>query len=362
MQVFPLSICNIDLLIFDRIQLIKQGRCGCIYKVREKRTNKYFVAKTLEFAGCDDGTKEKNINHEIEILMSVNNPTLIKIYGFSRFSFQNSPNITLIMDRYEKGSLHDVLDLLHKSLLDINYTETTRQKLLIGISWGMKYLHDRGIIHRDLSTNNILIDDNYQPVITDFGLSKFSNPKDPFNQSFYGGTIQYTAPEVLQFKPYDSKADVYSFGIIMHEIVIDLEAYPDLHENPKEFNEKVVKENYRPQFTLPIKKSLKNIITQCWSPDPAKRPTFNEIFEKVSDIKSMINKDENGCFIDGINDIDDIQDYIESITAVKDPIIEYDKNLRKIRKQNSKLSQNLIKKCSQALKWKITYFFKKCFY
>lgn len=241
MQAFPLSICNIDLSNFDRIQLIKKCGCGCIYKVREKRTKKYFIAKTLEFTGCDDETKEKNINHEIEIIMSVNNPTLIKIYGFSRFSFQNRPNVTLIMDRYEKGSLHDVLDLLRRSMLDINYTETTRQKLLIGISWGMKYLHDRGIIHRDLSTNNILIDENYQPVITDFGLSKFYIPKDPFNQSFYAGTIQYTAPEVLQFKPYDSKADVYSFGIIMYEIVTNLEAYPELKDqmiNPDEFKKK----------------------------------------------------------------------------------------------------------------------------
>lgn len=111
---------------------------------------------------------------------------------------------------------------------------------------------------------------------------------------------------------------------------------------------KIVNENYRPQFKQPIKKSLENIITRCLSPDPAKRPTFNEIFEKVSDIKSIINKDENGCFLDGINankdeNVDDIQDYIESITSVNDPIIEIDKYLTKISKQNSKLSQNLIK-------------------
>lgn len=197
MQAFPLSICNIDLSNFVRLRQIKQGGCGCIYLVREKRTKKYFVAKTLEFNDCDEETKEKNINREIEIMMSVNNPTIIKIYGFSKFSFQNNPKVTLIMDRYEKGSLHDVLDQLRKSLLTIDYTQATRQKLLIGISWGMKCLHKRGIIHRDLSTNNILIDDDYQPVITDFGLSKFSNTKDPFNQSFYGGTTQYTAPEIL---------------------------------------------------------------------------------------------------------------------------------------------------------------------
>lgn len=164
-----------------------------------------------------------------------------------------------------------------KGLSDSKYDNTTRQKILIGIARGMIYLHKNYIIHRDLKPGNILLDDDFNPHITDFGLSKVHVTGRSQNQTQALGTSIYMAPEVIEGTGYNWKADVYSYGILMYEVITDTIPYP-LFQNHKmsifQFNNKVVKENYRPEFKGPIKEALQKLIEECWSPDVNKRPTF----------------------------------------------------------------------------------------
>lgn len=111
------------------------------------------------------------IDREIGIMMTINHPTLIKIYGNT--DFDDEPNVTIIMELAKKGSLADLIKKVQLAQAPIEYTNTLRQIILIGIARGMKYLHDRNIIHRDLSTHNVLIGDYFYPIITDFGMSKY---------------------------------------------------------------------------------------------------------------------------------------------------------------------------------------------
>lgn len=90
----------------------------------------------------------------------------------------------------------------------------------------MKYLHDQSIIHRDLKAGNILLDENYHPFLTDFGMSKIFSIRHSYSQSQFGGTIPYQAPEIFKNARYDRKVDVYAFGILVYEIINDSFAYP----------------------------------------------------------------------------------------------------------------------------------------
>ena len=188
------------------------------------------------------------------------------------------------MDYFENGSLMDLIIKDSKGLLPSNFTNTQKQIILVGISLGMMILHSRHIIHRDLKSDNILLDKNYQPKITDFGLSKIYDPSCSMKQSKSNcGTLPYMAPEVINGNEFNTKADVYSFGILMYEVVGGCVAYHDEIStlSPFKFQENVLK-GHRPKFNFPIKKGLKTMIKKCWSHNPEERPTFCEIFNKLS--------------------------------------------------------------------------------
>ena len=189
------------------------------------------------------------------------------------------------MELAKRGSLAEAILKSKKSTADIDYDNTAKQIILVGIARGMMYLYQHHIIHRDLKPDNILLDQYLHPLITDFGLSKIYDPGYSISQSQTCGTSIYMAPEIISGNRYSGKADVYSFGILMYEVITELVPYPLFQEKGKltiyQFNEKVIKENYRPQFTFSIKPSLKNLVERCWSKDPNERPTFEEIFKKL---------------------------------------------------------------------------------
>lgn len=334
---------EIDIKKFNKGKRIKKGGCGVVYSAQDKETGKLYAAKVIDCCDSEQQCKD-SIIREIEILSYVNHPTIIKFHGFSLKDFFDENNVTILMNLATNGSLADLLSKLRNNYTIRNFTNTTRQIILVGVARGMEYLHDRNIIHRDLKTANILLDDNFHPIITDFGMSKVFEFGHSMNQSQFTGTLNYMAPEVIQGPSFDRKADVYSFGIIMYEIITYLNPYPDLLNDQIskfEFTRKVTEENYRPTFNTSIKKPLQNLIEQCWSRDPKDRPTFKEIFQKLA------NDENNDYCIDDVN-IDELKSYIDSITQVNDRIEELLKTIKTIEKEkceykseNNKLKNDL---------------------
>ena len=211
MLAFPFSYDQINIEDFNICHLLNSGAFGYVYLV-EDHTSKKYAAKVIDSNNIDP----KMIIREIGILISVKHPTIVKCFGYSLVDFYSRPNTTIFMEHAENGSLADVLKEIRKTPEHHGCDNTKCQIILIGISRAMKYLHDRNIIHRDLKPGNILLDISFNPKITDFGLSKQFDFGHSFSQSeFEIGTLIYMAPEVIECIPYDRKADVYSFGIVM---------------------------------------------------------------------------------------------------------------------------------------------------
>jgi len=175
------------------------------------------------------------------------------------------------------GSLWDVL---HHAALTLNF----QQKLLIAvdIAEAMCFLHERGIIHRDLKSGNILVKftNPISSKLSDFGLSRIIDHQAKMTGNI--GTVAWMAPEVLQNKKYTERADCYSFGIILWELVTS--ALPFREIPPFKLPKKVIK-GHRPPITkdrfADIPKWYVDLILKCWFHNPHRRPTFEVILKTL---------------------------------------------------------------------------------
>lgn len=297
---------KINLSNFKVITKLKSGSYGSVYTVLDQKTFQQYAAKVL-YTDDDKIQYQKLINREVGIMMRVQHPTFIKLLGYSLIDFDGQNNVTIIMELATGGSLADIIKKPKEYQASVNYDNTTRQIILVGVARGMMYLHQHNVIHRDLKPDNVLLDGDLRPHITDFGLSKFFQTGHSKTQSQACGTPIYKAPEIITSgNKYDTKADVYAFGILMYEVLTEQPPYT-LYANGQltefQLNEKVVNEDYRPEFTVPIKQSHKQLIEQCWAKDPNQRPTFEEIFNKLG-----FNRDINAKF-DLFKETTDADDY-----------------------------------------------------
>nr|CAD1823957.1 unnamed protein product [Ananas comosus var. bracteatus] len=147
-------------------------------------------------------------------------------------------------------------------------------QLALDLARGLSYLHSKKIVHRDVKTENMLLDKSRTVKIADFGVARVeaSNPHDMTGET---GTLGYMAPEVLNGSAYNRKCDVYSFGICLWEIYCCDMPYPDLSFS--EITSAVVRQNLRPEIPRCCPSSLANVMKKCWDANPDKRPEMADV-------------------------------------------------------------------------------------
>jgi len=226
----------------------------------------------------------RDFRRECAVMTKIRHPNLLLLIGLT---VDPDENRVLIVTELMKCS---VFDLLHKREGSIPFS--LRMKFAVDASLGMNFLHnsDPPIIHLDLKTENLLVDENDVVKVADFGLAKVKGTKELTGSA---GTPAYMAPEILQSKPYDLSADVYSFGIVLNELVTQEKPYINAT-----FGKGIpgllklvtyVTEGGRPPLPARIHPQLKQMIEKCWSSNPRGRPTFNQIIS--SDLDKIIIDD-----------------------------------------------------------------------
>ncbi|KAK8888046.1 hypothetical protein M9Y10_039106 [Tritrichomonas musculus] len=177
-------------------------------------------------------------------------------------------------------------DSLYNALRDdpkkLNLTPTDLTTIAFGIADGMKFLHSKGITHRDLKSQNILIDENKLPVICDFGSSRKATSSQPLKTAECG-TTNYMAPEFIKAEAYTNSVDVYSYGMILWEMLT--KKLPFENSQPHQIIYSVLIEHKRPTIPAGAPEALASLIKSCWSDDSDERPSFSEI------LKHLVNGD-----------------------------------------------------------------------
>ena len=142
--------------------------------------------------------------------------------------FENSEYYYIVLD-YMAGS--DLFDYLQ--IRDFNLGEDRVRELTYQLALGIKYLHNYGIVHRDLKLENIMMTDTTEqsvPKLVDFGLAKMIGPNEKASEPF--GTLGYVAPEILEKKPYTFSCDLWSLGCIVYALLCS--SLPFDHDSQKE--------------------------------------------------------------------------------------------------------------------------------
>jgi serine/threonine protein kinase len=181
------------------------------------------------------------------------------------------------MEYASNGSLDRVLNLVRQGRKPSFWTPTGIGIIICGIVIGMRFMHSHGFVHQDLKPSNILINENCRTLIGDFGTSRCQTiDLTPTPDT---GTPHYAAPELFEEDSRTAKVDVFSFGLILYEIVVGHAVFP-LSMRPAEII-RIHKKGDRPDIPHFVVSSMKTLIELCWSPNPCDRPSFKEIMEHI---------------------------------------------------------------------------------
>jgi serine/threonine protein kinase len=183
------------------------------------------------------------------------------------------PSMALLTAFMRRGSLASVLRDARLGTASSPLDSTQRYLAAIGIAAGMEYLHRQDIVHGNLTPSNVLLDDRFCPLITDFGLARWSAPR-PRSPPL----LAFTAPETFANGTHSRMADVYAYGFVLYELLTGLEPWADVH-SPAELAAKVGN-GERPPLPLPpaLPEHAGNLIRLCWQQNPQGRPPFADVF------------------------------------------------------------------------------------
>jgi len=215
------------------------------------------------------------ISKELFILSNMRHARTLSLL----YHFRDDQNIYLVTQYYPRKSLYHLLYEEHVKLHKDNFCILAKD-----ICEGLIYLHnhDPKILHLDLKPKNLLIDGVQEPraVIADFGISVVKRQSQQSSNNTQCGTYPYMAPEIgIQTT---EKADIYSLGIIMWEMLHSLVPYCDIQPQAKVFD--YVKQGTRPKWKeeLHLPKQLIELIEKCWSSDVTIRPAANEVLQQIT--------------------------------------------------------------------------------
>ena len=162
---------------------------------------------------------------------------------------------------------------------------------------GMAYLHSRGVIHRDLKSENLLVDEHWRIKICDFGLARIPR-KSTRPMTHKIGTPFFMAPEVILGKEYDDKADIFSFGVVLLELITRCKGPPDIMERGPTDGYAVNFDRLMAFVPKDVPSDFFKIGKVSVSANPAERPTFKQIVERIKYIQvrnSQLLKNTASC-------------------------------------------------------------------
>ncbi|CAM0151186.1 unnamed protein product [Urochloa decumbens] len=266
--------------------IIGSGGYGTVYKA-QLQGGRLVAVKKLHPSEADM-SDEKTFLIEIEVLTKIRHRSIVKLYGFCshpRYKF-------LVYDYIERGNLHAILGN-EELAKEIDWQK--RVAIARDVAQAIYYLHHEcnpPIIHRDITSNNILLDAAFRAYVSDFGIARMLKP-DSSNWSELAGTYGYIAPEFSYTSVVTRKCDVYSFGVVVLEIVMgryptELQSLASMGKHQELLIDDML--DRRPSSPTVVEKKeialLVGVAFACLQTSPQFRPEMQDVYQKLALRKS----------------------------------------------------------------------------
>ncbi|KAL6842463.1 hypothetical protein ACP4OV_027698 [Aristida adscensionis] len=289
---------------FSSEALVGSGGFGEVYKANLRDGSVVAVKKLMHFTGQGD----REFTAEMETIGKVKHRNLVPLLGYCKIGDER----LLVYEYMKHGSLDG---MLHDNVeTRVNLDWPARKKIAIGSARGLAFLHHScipHIIHRDMKSSNVLLDDNLDACVSDFGMARLMNALDShLTVSMLSGTPGYVPPEYCQSLMCTTKGDVYSYGVVLLELLsgrkpIDPAEFGD--SNLVDWTKQRVKDNrfseiFDPTLTctesceLELYQYLK-IACQCLDDQPYRRPTMIQVMAMFKEFQT----DTDSNFLDGVS-------------------------------------------------------------
>ncbi|KAK4253124.1 hypothetical protein QN277_010940 [Acacia crassicarpa] len=265
---------EIDKRLLKMGERIASGSCGDLY--HGVYLGQDVAVKILRSEHLNDALEDE-FAQEVAILRQVHHKNVVRFIG----ACTTSPHLWIVTEYMPGGSLYDYL---HKNHNMLNLCQLL--KFAMDVCKGMEYLHRNSIIHRDLKTANLLMDINNVVKVADFGVARFLNQGGVMTAET--GTYRWMAPEVINHQPYDQKADVFSFSIVLWELVTAKVPYDAMTPLQAALG---VRQGLRPELPKQGHPKLIDLMQRCWEAIPANRPSFPEITVELENLLKEVEND-----------------------------------------------------------------------
>ncbi|XP_027712714.1 serine/threonine-protein kinase Nek5 [Vombatus ursinus] len=253
---------------YDVIKMIGEGAFGRAFLAKGKMDNQQCVIKEINLTKMPHREKEAS-KKEVILLAKMKHPNIVKFFT----SLQEMNKLYIVMEYCDGGDLMKRISRQHGVLFD----EDQILGWFVQISLGLKHIHDRKILHRDIKTQNIFLSNNEMVAkLGDFGIARVLNNTMELARTCVG-TPYYLSPEICQNKPYNNKTDIWSLGCVLYELCTL--RHPFEGTNLQQLVLKICQARFDP-ISPKFSSDLQTLVTQLFKIPPRNRPSINSILKK----------------------------------------------------------------------------------
>lgn len=251
---------------YELLHELGKGSYGAVYKARDLRTSEMVAIKVISLSEGEEGYEE--IRGEIEMLQQCSHPNVVRYLG----SYQGEEYLWIVMEYCGGGSVTDLMNVTDEALEEYQIAFICQEALK-----GLSYLHSIFKVHRDIKGGNILLTDQGEVKLGDFGVAA-QLTRTMSKRNTFIGTPHWMAPEVIQESRYDGKVDVWALGVSAIEMAEGLPPRATVHPMRVLF---MISIEPAPMLEDKEKWSLvfHDFVAKCLTKDPRLRPTASEMLK-----------------------------------------------------------------------------------
>nr|XP_020754646.1 serine/threonine-protein kinase Nek5 isoform X2 [Odocoileus virginianus texanus] len=253
---------------YDVIEAIGEGAFGKAYLAKRKPDSEHCVIKEINFEKMPLQEKEAS-KKEVILLAKMKHPNIVTFFS----SFQENNRLFIVMEYCDGG---DLMKRIRRQR-GVLFSEDQILSWFVQISLGLKHIHDRKVLHRDIKTQNIFLSKNGMVAkLGDFGIARVLNNTMELARTCVG-TPYYLSPEICQNKPYNNKTDIWSLGCVLYELCTL--RHPFEANNLQQLVLKICQAHV-PPISPRFSRDLQFLISQLFEVSPRDRPSINSILKR----------------------------------------------------------------------------------